>query len=120
MLPFGSEVWQILVINALIGVGLGLAYAAMPTLIMHAVPASETAAANGLNSLMRTLGTTLSSAVTAAVLAQLTVSVGAVEVPSSEGFRLTFVIGAVGAVVAVVLGLLIPRVPEPDPRPALP
>lgn len=120
ILPFGSEVWQILVVNALIGVGLGLAYAAMPTLIMHAVPASETAAANGLNSLMRTLGTTLSSAVTAAVLAQLTVSVGAVEVPSSEGFRLTFVIGAIGAVVAVVLGLLIPRAPKPDPHPALP
>ena len=120
ILPFGSEVWQILVVNALIGVGLGLAYAAMPTLIMHAVPASETAAANGLNSLMRTLGTTLSSAVTAAVLAQLTVPVGAVEVPSSEGFRLTFVIGAAGAVVAVVLGLLIPRAPKPDAHPALP
>ncbi|MWV48794.1 MFS transporter [Rathayibacter sp. VKM Ac-2803] len=120
VLPFGTEVWQILVINALIGVGLGLAYAAMPTLIMRAVPFSETAAANGLNSLMRTLGTTLSSAVTAAVLAQLTVTVGAVDVPSSEGFRTTFVIGAIGAVVAVVLGLLIPKVSRPDARPALP
>ena len=120
ILPFGAEVWQILVINALIGVGLGLAYAAMPTLIMHAVPASETAAANGLNSLMRTLGTTLSSAVTAAVLAQLTVSVGAVDLPSSEAFRTTFVIGAIGAVVAVVLGLLIPKVSRPEVRPALP
>ncbi|WP_258062342.1 MULTISPECIES: MFS transporter [unclassified Rathayibacter] len=120
ILPFGGEVWQILVINALIGVGLGLAYAAMPTLIMHAVPASETAAANGLNSLMRTLGTTLSSAVTAGVLAQLTVSVGDVQLPSSQGFETTFVIGAIGALVAVALGLLIPRAPRPEARPALP
>ncbi|PRB41114.1 MFS transporter [Arthrobacter sp. MYb23] len=120
LLFLAGEVWQILAINALIGVGIGLAYAAMPTLIMHAVPASETAAANGLNTLMRTLGNTLSSAVTAAVLAQLTISVGAVSVPSSEGFRAAFVIGAAGAVVGVVLSLLIPRTSRPEAHPSLP
>ncbi|NQX12624.1 MFS transporter [Microbacteriaceae bacterium VKM Ac-2855] len=119
-LVFAAEVWQILVINALVGVGLGLAYAAMPTLIMHAVPATETAAANGLNALMRTLGTTVSSAVTAAVLAQSAVAVGGVAMPTAEGFQLTFVIGAGGALVAVVLGLLIPRRPREQAHPSLP
>lgn len=119
-IAFAAEVWQILVINAVIGVGLGLAYAAMPTLIMHAVPATETAAANGLNALMRTLGTTVSSAVTAAVLAQLTLDIPGAAVPTTEGFRVTFVIGAVGAIAAVVLGLCIPRRPRADARPALP
>lgn len=51
------EVWHIVVISTFIGLGIGFAYAAMPTLIMHSVPPTETAAANGLNSVMRTLGT---------------------------------------------------------------
>ncbi|WP_146077148.1 MFS transporter [Rathayibacter rathayi] len=55
---------------------------------------------------MRTLGTTLSSAVTAGVLAQLTVPVGGVQLPSPQGFEATFVIGTIGAAVAVALGLL--------------
>ena len=120
LLVLAGEVLQILAINALIGVGLGLAYAAMPTLIMHAVPAAETAAANGLNTFMRTLGTTLSSAVMAAVLAQLTISVDSVNVPSYDGFRATFIIGATGATIAVVLSLLIPRTSRPEAHPSLP
>jgi MFS family permease len=119
---FVDHVWQVVVVNGLLGVGLGLAYAAMPTLIMGAVPASETGAANGLNALMRTLGTSTASAVVAAVLASgLTVHDG-VTVPSAGSFQTTFFIGLVGAVVAVALALAIPRpgrVRPPDrPSPA--
>ena len=45
-------------------IGAALAYSAIPLLIMDAVPSTETAAANSLNSLMRMLGTSSCSACT--------------------------------------------------------
>jgi len=45
----------------------------IPTLIRHAVPANETPA-NGLNMLMRSLGTSIAAAAIAAVLAQSAVN----------------------------------------------
>ncbi|WP_312878152.1 MFS transporter [Lentzea indica] len=68
-----SAVWQLVVVSAVIGAGIGLAYGAMPALIMSAVPASETAAANSLNTLMRAIGTSISSAVAGVVLTQVTI-----------------------------------------------
>lgn len=50
---------------------MALAYSALPALIMHAVPVSETAAANGLNTLMRTIGQAVCSAVVVTVLTTL-------------------------------------------------
>ena len=45
-----------------VAAGTAVAYSALPALIMHAVPVSETAAANGLNTLMRTIGQAVCSA----------------------------------------------------------
>ena len=61
--------WQIMLLNILVSVGVGFAYASMPALINAAVPMSETAAANGINALARSLGTSISSAVIGAILA---------------------------------------------------
>ena len=67
-----SAAWQSLVIAVVLGAGIGLAYSSLPALIVGAVPASETGAANGLNTLMRSIGTSVSSAVIGMVLAQMT------------------------------------------------
>jgi MFS family permease len=104
-----SEVWHILLLNAVIGVGIGLGYAAMPILIMHAVPATETGAANGLNALMRSLGTSTAAAVMGAVLAATAVSVDGVQIPTQDGFDLTFLLGLGAAIIAGVLGIFIPK-----------
>jgi len=104
-----SQVWQIVLVSVLIGVGIGLAYAAMPTLIMHAVPATETAAANGLNTLMRSLGTTSASAVVGVLLTANSMPFAGTSVPTEAGFRLTFVIGGAVALVSVLIALAIPR-----------
>jgi MFS family permease len=107
--------------NALIGVGLGLGFAAMPTLIMQSVPPGETAAANGLNTLMRALGTSLASAVIAAVLAQQSHVIDGVAVPTDFGFDLSIVLGIAAALLAAVLAFSIPRRRTADgPRTALP
>ena len=120
-LVLGAEVWPVLLINVGIGVGIGLGYAAMPTLIMRAVPAQETAAANGLNSLMRSLGTAVASAVIGAVLALNTVRVGGAQLPSPEAFRLTFAIGGGAAMLCAAIAFFIPRrAPRAERHPSLP
>ncbi|TPW78530.1 MFS transporter [Schumannella sp. 10F1B-5-1] len=102
------EVWQLVLVNAIIGVGIGLGYAAMPALIMQAVPPHETGAANGLNALMRSLGTSSAAAVIGAVLARSAVGEGTG--PSAEGFITTLVIGLVASLACLVLAAVIPRV----------
>jgi hypothetical protein len=83
-------------------------YGAMPALVMGAVPRSETAAANSLNTLMRSIGTSTSSAVAGVVLAQLTFTFGGVAVPSQGGFRVVMAIGAGAALVALAIASFLP------------
>jgi MFS family permease len=101
-----SAVWQLVVVSAVIGAGIGLAYGAMPALIMGAVPTSETAAANSLNTLMRAIGTSISSAVAGVVLTQVTI-------PFS--FRLIMGLGAATALLAVAVAAYIPQVSRRTP-----
>ncbi|NKQ51272.1 MFS transporter [Amycolatopsis sp. K13G38] len=100
--------WQLAVFSAIAGAGVGLAYASLPALIIDAVPDTETAAANGLNALMRSIGTSSSSAVVGTVLAHMTTSFGAVSVPSLAGFRTAFVIGCAACVAAAAVTAFIP------------
>ncbi len=100
---------ELITASVIIGAGVGIAYAAMPALIMGSVPVTETASANGLNSLMRSVGTAVSSAVMAAMLAQLTITVGGLPVPSLFGFRATFAVAAFAALAGVLLAGLVPK-----------
>ena len=101
---------QVLVLNVLVSVGVGFAYASMPALINAAVPLSETAAANGLNALARSLGTSISSAVIGAILAGMTMTAGGHEVPTLDGFRAALIVAAAVSAVSAVGALLIPAV----------
>jgi EmrB/QacA subfamily drug resistance transporter len=103
-----SEIWHLVLTSALIGAGIGFAYGAMPALIMSAVPVSETAAANSLNTLMRAIGTSISSAVAGVVLAHMTVTLGTKALPSQEGFRLIMILGSGAALVALAIAAFIP------------
>ncbi|WP_052509116.1 MFS transporter [Kitasatospora griseola] len=105
-----GHAWGVLVFSCLISGGIAFAYAAMPALIMGAVPASETAAANGLNALMRSIGTSTSSAVIGVVLAHMTIDFHGRALPSESGFRTAFVIGAGAAVLAGLVTLAIPGI----------
>ena len=102
---------RLLVFNVLASIGVGFAFASMPALINAAVPISETAAANGINSLARSLGTSLSSAVTAAILAGATMSFAGHDLPTLGAFHTALMVAAGAAVVAAVLALLIPVSP---------
>ncbi|HEY0188510.1 MAG TPA: MFS transporter [Cellulomonas sp.] len=104
-----SAAWQLVVVSSVIGAGIGLAYGAMPALVMGAVPRTETAAANSLNTLMRSIGTAVSSAVAGVVLAQLTVEVAGTAVPSQDGLRLVLAVAAGASLVACAVATCLPR-----------
>ncbi|MGW0246178.1 MFS transporter [Nocardia goodfellowii] len=110
---FSSTLWMnstggLLAVSCLVQSGIGLAYGAMPTLIMSAVPDSETASANSFNTLMRSIGTSLAAAVVGVVLAQLSVRLNDVTLPSEDAFRLALVIGGGSALTAAVVAMTIP------------
>ncbi|WP_419992871.1 MFS transporter [Streptomyces boninensis] len=127
-----AEPWQIAIIATVIGAGVGIAYSAMPSLIIGSVPAGETGAANGLNSLMRSIGMSTSSAVVAVILAHSTVRLGSAEVPDMDGFRTAMAVAGAAAVMGLLIALFLPklrrpstpvetsadRVPEETPAPA--
>lgn len=114
---FLGQIWQLVVVSTIMGVGVGIAYGAMPALIMDATPRTETAAANGLNTLMRSIGTSVSSAVAGVILAHMTVDFAGVPVPSQGSFRLVMVICAIAALAAAAVAAFLPtRAREPEPE----
>ncbi|MGW2513521.1 MFS transporter [Streptomyces scopuliridis] len=103
-----SAAWQTIVISVVVGAGIGLAYSSLPALIIGAVDPSETGAANGLNTLMRSIGTSVSSAVIGMVLAHTSIRTGGVAVPSMDGFRISFLIATGAVIVGLVLAAFLP------------
>ncbi|MFF9487077.1 MFS transporter [Streptomyces sp. NPDC014676] len=106
-----SEVWHFVLASCVIGAGIGFTYGAMPALIMGAVPASETGAANSLNTLMRSIGTSVASAVAGVVLAQMTTRFGSYALPGEDGFRTVLALGAGAALIGFAIAAFIPRRP---------
>ena len=102
-----GALWEIVVGAAIVGAGTGIGYATLPSLINAHTPPAELAAANGINALARSLGSTLASAVGGSLLAAVTVSIGGAAVPSLTAYRILFVICAVAALLAAVAGLVI-------------
>ncbi|MFC9958691.1 MFS transporter [Streptomyces nigra] len=102
------DLWMIITGATVVAVGTTLAYSALPTLILRAVPAEQTASANGVNVLMRTIGQAGSSAAVAAILVHHTSPVAGVPVPTLHGYLLAFVMAGAVAVVAAVAAWCIP------------
>ncbi|MEV6180886.1 MFS transporter [Streptomyces sp. NPDC052015] len=102
------ELWTIMVGATVVAVGTTLAYSALPALILRAVPADQTASANGVNVLMRTVGQAASSAVVAAVLVHHTGLVGGLPVPTLHGYLLAFGVAGAVALAACAVALTIP------------
>jgi len=103
-----SAPWELLVASAIMSSGVGIAYAAMPTLILGAVPIREAGSAVGINSLMRSIGTTVASAAMVALLTGFTQDFGGASVPSETAYHACFLAAAIAAFVAVAITALIP------------
>ncbi len=100
--------WTLMIVTIIISSGTGFAYGAMPALIMGGVPVAESAAANSFNTLMRSIGTSVSSAVIGVVLAQMSVSFAGHSIPTENGFRTGLLIGCGVSIVAAIIAIVIP------------
>jgi MFS family permease len=118
MLP--GNLAAVMAVAGLAAVGAALAYSALPLVIMAAVPPTETAAANSLNTLMRMLGTSSCSAVAATVTAGFTMQVAGRTIPSATAYTVVFLAAAGAAAVAGVIAALTPPTPAARPGPVAP
>ncbi|MCX5128385.1 MFS transporter [Streptomyces sp. NBC_00347] len=100
--------WLIVAGATVVACGTALAYSALPALVMRAVPVTETGAANGLNTLMRSVGQACCSAVVAAVLARVTFLADGRSVPTLHAYLLVFLIAAGAALAALAAALCLP------------
>lgn len=105
------ELWAIVAGATVVAAGTALAYSALPALVMRAVPVSETGAANGLNTLMRSVGQALCSAVVATLLAHLTVERAGHTAPTLHSYLLIFLIAGGAALLALGVTLCLPGRP---------
>ena len=106
---FDDSIAWVIIGSTVVSVGTAIAYAAMPTLIMGAVPITETASANGLNSLVRAIGTSTSSAAIAAVFTSVTIAVGDARLPSFDAFQDIFWLAAAASAASMLAAVFIPR-----------
>ena len=101
--------WQLMVATCITSAGVGIGYAAMPTLILESVPLAEAGSAVGINGLVRSIGTSVSSAAMAAILTAWTLDLGGYALPTERAFAICFGVGAAAAFLGVLLAALVPR-----------
>jgi EmrB/QacA subfamily drug resistance transporter len=102
---FHDEPWQVAISTAVFGLGLGLAYASMTSLIVQSVPREQTGVATGMNANIRTIGGSIGTALSSSIITGHLQSTG---LPAESGFTDTFLLLAAFSAVAVLLALAIP------------
>jgi MFS family permease len=107
-----SALWEAFVTVAVCGLGMGFTTGAMPGFIVRAVARSETGSAMGFYQVVRSIGLTVGSALSAAVLLAHTRS-GQV-LPDVDGFKVALIIAAALCLATAVVSFVLPgRAPSP-------
>jgi MFS family permease len=91
--------------STLLGLGIGLAFAAMANLVVEAVPQEQTGVASGINAIMRSIGGAIGAQVAAAIVTAHTIRGG---FPAENGYVGAFVMSGVAAVAALIIAGAIP------------
>jgi MFS family permease len=100
---------EVYVAAGLLGIGIGLAFAAMANLIVEAVPADQTGVATGVNTITRTIGGAFGGQIVATII-----SGGGT--PTEGSFSLAFAVMAGSLVLSILAALAIPRPRAGKPR----
>lgn len=109
-----SALWQIFLITAILGVGLGYTFAAMPGLIIGAIPREETGSAMGFYQVSRFVGFALGSGLAVTFLEGF----GSGGEATLHSYRMTAAIAAaIGVITALVAWLLPGRGTAEQDRP---
>jgi MFS family permease len=97
---------EILLGMSLIGIGVGIGFAAIAMLVVDSVPSQQMGIANGMTVVMRLIGAAIGGQLGAAVLAASANSGG---FPGESGFTDAFWMGAGALVAAAAVAAMIPR-----------
>jgi MFS family permease len=98
---FHGGLWESFIMMGILGIGLGTTFAAIPGLIVRSVPQSETGSAMGFYQVVRYVGFSLGSAVTASIVTSHTSS--STGQPALAGYTTVFWAAATICVVAALL-----------------
>jgi EmrB/QacA subfamily drug resistance transporter len=101
-----SEAIDIYLATTLLGIGIGLAFAALANLIVEAVPPDQTGVATGVNTIARSLGGALGSQIVASILAGAVT--GALALPAESGFTWSFALASAVLLAGAGVALAIP------------
>ena len=112
----GHSLWIAFVDMGVVGIGFGFTFAAIPGLMVQAVPERETGSALGFYQVVRFIGFSLGSAIAQSILAAHTPP-GAT-VPRQSGFTVAFATGASICLTAAAVSALLRRTPAPTPTAA--
>jgi EmrB/QacA subfamily drug resistance transporter len=109
-----SHPYELLITTTLLGVGIGLAFAALGNLIVQAVPPTQTGVASGMNTVMRTLGGALGGQISATLITDNM----AHGFPTVTGFTLSYWLATMFLAVCVISAALVPgKLAEPAAAP---
>ncbi|MFM9613875.1 MFS transporter [Streptomyces niveiscabiei] len=109
--------WQVALVAGVFGLGIGLAFASMATIVVASVPPAQTGAATGMNANIRTIGGSIGAAVTSVLVTGHLQPSG---LPYDSGYTHGFTLLALLCLAAALAALLVPaaRSGRPTPRPA--
>lgn len=113
-----NHLWEVFVVMGIAGVGMGCSFAVMPRMIVSAAAPEETGSALAMNQVLRTVGYSIGSALSATILTAHTASSS--RFPTNSGFTVGAIVAiglcALTAIVAVALQVreIEPASADPD------
>ncbi|MET0429756.1 MAG: MFS transporter, partial [Microvirga sp.] len=111
---------EVIIAFIVVSCGIAMAYSSMPALLISHVQPAETGIANSINSIMRTVGGTIGSALIITILAAQTQQAGPLRLPSESAFRTSYILGAVLYALGAALVLIFIDRRPPAAAPATP
>ncbi|WP_343244847.1 MFS transporter [Streptomyces sp. SID14478] len=106
-----SSLWGIGAMMALAGLGVGVTFAVTPGLIVGGVPASETGSAMSFNQVVKYIGYSTGSALSAVIL-QAATAPGA-PLPTNDGYRTAGLAGCTAFLVTGIIAVVLTRLRTP-------
>jgi predicted MFS family arabinose efflux permease len=102
-----SALWQVFALMTVAGLGAGCTFAAMPGLIVHSVPAHETGSAMSFNQVLRYIGYSTGSALSATILEMHTLPGAAL--PTDRGYAAIAYVGCALWALSAVVAYVVPK-----------
>ncbi|MEV6480758.1 MFS transporter [Streptomyces sp. NPDC051576] len=98
-----DRLWHFLAAGAALGTAYGFAFASLGGLVVDAVPAAQTGAATGVNTILRTIGGAAGAQLATAIVAGS--AGGGSAVPTESGYSAAFCAAAVAATAALLISV---------------